>query len=326
VWVAEGASLDWPRTSPLRGLLASTRIQDLILAKLFSSNNKLPMARSILFVLWLSCCSLLQIPTLTLAETRVSSLPKGGGAWTERSSSRQRFRKILSFRGGDDYDAYQEDDATTTISGASTVADDFTLLSDTVLHDHWRRLINRRVRLPSGLVADFEIVGQRGTDEAVLVFCWNTHRKTATLVSEYMPATHNRQLGLAAGMVEAHKHGSNEDANDDNDSMQLTAAQHELEEECRLTGGQWIRLTGDRPVTMDKYSTTRLSVFLVLDPVPVTDGNHKQRDELEEGMEVVENVSVDDLRRMMKDAQLTVVGSWASLLALDRLREIGEVE
>lgn len=292
------------------------------------------MARILLTLIWLSCFRLLQIPTLALAETRASSLPKRG---------RPSFLGILSLRGGDD--ANQEDDATIISNTSSTsttettandplfttstnVVDGFALLSDTVLHDHWRRLINRRVRLPSGLVADFEIVAQRGTDEAVLVFCWNTHRKTATLVREYMPATHSKRLGLAAGMVEAHKHGDNNGGNndDDNDSMQLTAAQHELEEECRLTGGRWFRLTGDTPVTMDKYSTTRLSVFLVLDPVPVTDGNHKPRDELEEGMEVVENVTVEELRRMMRHAELTVVGSWATLLALKKLREMGEIE
>ena len=215
-------------------------------------------------------------------------------------------------------DASPNSISTTRYTNTSkTEVDGFTLLSDTILHDHWRRLILRQVQLPSGLVADFEIVGQRGSDEAVLVFCWNTRQKTATLIREYMPAMHGKRHGLAAGMVELHKHSADDTA--------LTAAQHELEEECRLTGGQWIRLTDrDSPVTMDKYSTTRLSVFLVLDPVPVGTGG-KSRDELEEGMEVVENVTVDELWTLMKDAQLTVVGSWASLLALAKLREIGEL-
>jgi len=234
-----------------------------------------------------------------------------------------------------------DDPSSSSNSNATNTGDGFTLLSDTVLHDQWRRLVCRRVRLPSGLVADFEIVGQssRGgdtTDQAVLVFVWNTSRHTATLVREYMPATHSLMHGVAAGMVEAHKHhrggaaagaaggGASRDKDED-DSMQLTAAQHELEEECHLTGGRWIRLT-EAPVTMDKYSTTRLTCYLVLDPVPVPADHRRQRDETEEGMEVVEGVTLDELRRMMTNsARMTAVGSWASLLALEKLREMGEI-
>ena len=256
--------------------------------------------------------------------------------------------------GGGDSSSTTDDRFSSSSNNATTTVDGFTLLSDTVLHDQWRRLIRRRVRLPSGLVADFEIVGQssRGggdttttTDQAVLVFVWNTSRHTATLLREYMPATHTLMHGLAAGMVEAHKHhrgasrdeDDNEDDNNNNDddedednnnhddSMQRTAAQHELEEECRLTGGRWIRLT-DAPVTMDKYSTTRLTCYLVLDPVPVPADHRRQRDETEEGMEVVEGVTLDELRRMMtSSARMTAVGSWASLLALEKLREMGEI-
>jgi ADP-ribose pyrophosphatase YjhB (NUDIX family) len=208
--------------------------------------------------------------------------------------------------------------------------DGFTLLSDTVIYEKWRRLVSRKVQLPSGKTADFEIVGQscpggddddaasvhRRTDHAVLIFVWNRTTKTTTLIREYMPSVHRKMYGLAAGMVEADKH----------DNTPLTAARHELAEECRLQGGEWIRLTGV-PVTMDKYSTTALTVYLVLDPEPVEQQNEQPRDDTEEGMEVVPNVTVDELlQRITNSADMTVVGSWASLLALGKLRELGELQ
>jgi len=215
----------------------------------------------------------------------------------------------------------------------NNVADGFTLLSDTVLHDKWRRLTSRKVRLPSGLIADFEIVSQsghgssKGTDQAVLIFVWNTSTKTATLVTEYMPATHCKMFGLAAGMVEADKHNEvGNEGSDQEESMQLIAAKYELEEECRLTGGRWIQLTAT-PVVMDKYCTTAVTAFLVLDPTPVDSGKQKPRDDTEEGMQVIKGVSIAELQRMMtKSAEMTVVGTWATLLALDKLREMGEIE
>lgn len=220
---------------------------------------------------------------------------------------------------------------------SDNVVDGFALLSDTVLYDKWRRLISRKVRFPSGLVADFEIVSQSsghhgddsqgGTDQAVLVFVWNTSTKTATLISEYMPSTHCKMHGLAAGVVEADKHNnSNNNNSSSEESMQLAAAKCELEEECRLTGGQWIQLT-KTPVVTDKYCTTAMTAFLVLDPVPI--GNNQklpQRDVTEEGMTILENVSIADLRRKMTEtAEMTIVGTWATLLALDKLREMGEI-
>jgi hypothetical protein len=222
--------------------------------------------------------------------------------------------------------------------------DAYEIVSEEVLHDHWRRLIRRSVRLPTGTsssssrVVDFEIVAQKGTDQAVLVFCWNTVTKRATLIREYMPSTHCRMMGLAAGMVEDDKHGNGGDSDkatgdaesvhdsvgDYEDDMRLTAAKDELEEECRLVGGRWMRLT-ERGVVMDKYSTTRLSVYLVLDPESVHEDDAKPRD-LEEDIQVVPGVSAGEIRDMIVTGRMTVVGGWASLLALQKLRELGEIE
>jgi hypothetical protein len=140
-------------------------------------------------------------------------------------------------------------------------------------------------------------------------------------------------------MVEADKHhrqrsDGGEDGGTTMAEMRLTAAQHELEEESRLRGGTWHRLTPpDGPVPMDKYSSTALTVFLVIDPEPVDENGGasgcRQRDDTEEGMEILPNVTLERLRDVylnQRNNRMTVVGSWATLLALERLREMGEID
>jgi hypothetical protein len=246
------------------------------------------------------------------------------------------FSELRPLRGGALPHATPNDDTADTATDAIEVDQDnitnpYEIVKEEVLHDHWRRLIRRSVRLPGKTkVVDFEIVAQKGTDQAVLVFCWNTATKRATLIREYMPSTHSLMMGLAAGMVEDDKHGNG--AGDtitvpgivDNNDMQLTAAKHELEEECLLVGGRWMRLT-KKEVVMDKYSTTRLTVYLVLDPEPVHANDAKPRD-LEEDIQVIPGVSIDEIRDMIVTGQMTVVGGWASLLALEKLRELGEID
>jgi len=203
--------------------------------------------------------------------------------------------------------------------GFDTTEETFEIVKDEVLHSHWRRLIRRSVVMPGSTKAiNFEIVAQTGTDQAVLVFVWKTDAARTVLIREYMPAVNRRMVGLAAGMVED-KHNEDNGADDD---IRLTAAKHELEEECLLTGGTWTCLATD--VTMDKYSTTRLSVYLVLDPEPIHVDDAKPRD-AEEDIHVVPDVSVEQLREWIAAGELTVVGSWASLLALEKLRELGEI-
>jgi hypothetical protein len=191
-------------------------------------------------------------------------------------------------------------------------------LSENLLYEgKWRSLLNRQVQFPSGANADFEIVTQNGTDRAVLIFVWNSATKTTTLIREFMPASDGMKIGLAAGMVDD-KH-----SNEDEDPI-LVAAQFELEEECQLKGGKWQPLVAN--ILMDKYSTTRLSVYLVIDPTSVESANARSRDELEEGMQILSHVTISQLMTWIDGGHMTVVGSWACLLALRRLQEIGEID
>lgn len=236
-----------------------------------------------------------------LAAATGSSVPTAGG---RIRSTVGRLRAGQSTADPPDQDA----------AGLADAPGNVRLVEDVILHDGWRRLVRRTVRLPSALVVDYEIVAQRGSDRAVLVFVWNTRTQTATLVREYMPALHQRVLGLAAGMVEE-KH---QDGNGPRDA-QRTAAEQELEEECRRKGGTWYRLT-EEDSTMDKYCSTKLGVYLVIDPIPVSQEEALPRDATEEGMEVVTGITIPELLDLIYNGKLTVVGGWASLLAITKLR------
>ena len=95
------------------------------------------------------------------------------------------------------------------------------ILQETIIYNGWRKLVNRRVQLPTPTndddknienckqqqrVVDFEIVfqGDHGgtvSDEAVLMFVWNCSTQTAVLLFEYMPLIPQFLSRLAAGVV-----------------------------------------------------------------------------------------------------------------------------
>ena len=137
-------------------------------------------------------------------------------------------------------------------------------------------------------------------------------------VKEYNPGCHKRLFGVAAGLVEE-KHSFSSGMDDDS----LTAAQFELEEECHLKGGIWYRLTSEgATVPMDKYVVTEICPYLVIDANHVS--NPRPLD-VEEDIEIIRNVSVEDIHRMIKDGEMNLVGGWACMLAIEKLRELGEI-
>eukprot|EP00540_Astrosyne_radiata_P021595 CAMPEP_0116836364 /NCGR_PEP_ID=MMETSP0418-20121206/8058_1 /TAXON_ID=1158023 /ORGANISM="Astrosyne radiata, Strain 13vi08-1A" /LENGTH=141 /DNA_ID=CAMNT_0004466131 /DNA_START=80 /DNA_END=506 /DNA_ORIENTATION=+ len=127
---------------------------------------------------------------------------------------------------------------------------------------------------------------------------------------EYNPGPHESLFGLAAGLIEE-KHDSNP----------RIAAEHELEEECQMRGGKWYQLT-ERPLAMDKYDTTKIYSYLAIDPKTVE--NPRPLDE-EEDIEIVSGVSVEEILAMIKRGQMNLVGGCACLLAIEKLRELGEI-
>ena len=160
----------------------------------------------------------------------------------------------------------------------------------------------------------YQIVDQKGAG-AVIIFVWNTTTKTATLIREYNPGCHKVLHGLAAGIVE-------QDPNK-HDGDFAVAARHELEEECHLSGGTWYRLVDENiRVPMDKYVVTEIVAYLVVDPEVVE--NPRPLDE-EEYIEIVEGVTEQDVWDMIEGGDMNLVGGWASMLALNKLRSLGEI-
>ena len=150
---------------------------------------------------------------------------------------------------------------------------------------------------------------------AVIIFAWDSKTKTATIVREYNPGCHKILSGLAAGIVETdpEKHDSDFDL----------AAQQELEEECHLSGGTWYRLVQEGvSVPMDKYVVTEIVAYLVIDPVKVE--NPRPLDD-EEDIEIVEGVTEQEIRTIIENGDMNLVGGWASMLALNKLRTLGEI-
>jgi hypothetical protein len=185
----------------------------------------------------------------------------------------------------------------------------FEIVDETIAYSGWRTILKRKVLMRNGKVVDFDLVGVKTGDGAVLIFAWNSTSKTATMIREYMPASHRVMYGLAAGLIED-KHGHDTEL----------AARHELEEECHLKNGKWILLTKE-PVAMDKYSTTKMYCYLVIDPEP--ESNPKPLDD-EEDIEIVEGITIPEILEWVAGGEMNLVGGWGALLAIEKLRELGE--
>lgn len=157
-----------------------------------------------------------------------------------------------------------------------------------------------------------QIVDQRGAG-ASLVFAWNSKTKTATIIREYNPGCDKILNGIAAGLVEEDKHGSDYEV----------AARHELEEETNLSGGTWFRLLNDdKSIAMDKYTVTEAVAYLVIDAVKVD--NPRPLDD-EEDIEIIHGVTVDEIMEMIRAGEMNCIGGFASLLAIEKLRSLGEI-
>jgi ADP-ribose pyrophosphatase YjhB (NUDIX family) len=233
-------------------------------------------------------------PLALMQKHVLESIPRGGYA----------------DNGNDDgyNDASKTTDSTITTSPASE-ASGFEIIDEKIVYSGWRTILQRKVRMRNGKVVDFDLVGVKTGEGAVLVFAWDTKSKTATVIREYMPASNRILWGLAAGLIEE-KHGHDTEL----------AARHELEEECHLKGGQWIPLL-TQPAAMDKYATTVIQCYLVIDPEPET--NPKPLDD-EEDIEIISGVTIPEILSYVKDGEMNLVGGYGSLLAIEKLRELGK--
>lgn len=96
-----------------------------------------------------------------------------------------------------------------------------------------------------------------------------------------------------------------------------------LFQSSHLAGGAWYRLTEEGvSVPMDKYVVTEITPYLVIDPQHVPDP--RPLDD-EEDIEIVTRVSIEEIVRMIREGDFNLVGGWGALLALEKLRELGEI-
>ena len=74
---------------------------------------------------------------------------------------------------------------------------------------------------------------------------------------------------------------------------------------------------------MDKYVQSKVTPYLVLDAHVVE--NPRPLD-AEEDIEIIRGVTVEEIKEMIEGGDMNLVGSWASLLALQKLKELNEIE
>lgn len=122
---------------------------------------------------------------------------------------------------------------------------------------------------------------------------------------------HTHTHSPVAGGVEDHKHASS-----------FEAAQHELEEEAHLVGGTWhcLLASEETKAPADKYSTCPFSFYLVVDPEMEHDPKPHDEDEL---LVVHRGVTVPEVKGLIREGKMTVPAACASLLAIDKIRELG---
>jgi ADP-ribose pyrophosphatase YjhB (NUDIX family) len=212
--------------------------------------------------------------------------------WTSTKRAKQfssTFNNNIIPRGGESSSSSSNNIDIDVSKSDSENEKDFEILDEKTVYSGWRTIVQRKVRMRNNKVVDFDLVGVKTGDSAVLIFAWDTKSKTATLIKEYMPASNRILWGLAAGLVEE-KHN--------NHNTEL-AARHELEEECHLKNGKWIPLL-HQPTAMDKYSTTTIQCYLVLDP------------EKEEDPKPLDEVSNVQPRNLMQVIFLSIYYVWCS--------------
>jgi hypothetical protein len=156
-----------------------------------------------------------------------------------------------------------------------------------------------------------------GTSWAVtrqLLVCCNLSLRLAhwkcSLISEYCPGVDGVKSGIPGGLYEERKH-----------SDLLNAAQDELNEEAGLIGGTWFALAPEG-IPQDKYSRNRLHPYLVIDSS--IDPNPRGQDDTEQ-ITVEHGVSLAEAKRRLLAGDMPAPAAMVTLMAIDKLRELGYV-
>ncbi|CAO3600776.1 unnamed protein product [Absidia cylindrospora] len=164
-----------------------------------------------------------------------------------------------------------------------------------------------------GRVIKWDVVGHHTPYPTfVVVFTFNTKSKTTCILKEYAQGTNEIKYTCVSGSVDRRKHQS-----------PLESAQHELSEEARLTGGEWISLLPEEQkdgISELKWGRNRFVPYLCINPEQ--DDQPRQRDE-EECIQVVDNVEIADLKRFITKGEFMLPSVQTSWMALEYLSTNG---
>ncbi|ORZ03479.1 hypothetical protein BCR43DRAFT_52313 [Syncephalastrum racemosum] len=183
-------------------------------------------------------------------------------------------------------------------------------------NDSYITVWNRTTRFPDGREIDWDIVGHdRPSPAFVIVFTFDTKKKTTCILKEYVQGTNEIKYTCVAGGVDPKKHTSPQQS-----------AEHELSEEARLKGGRWINLLpADQPdgISELKWGLNRFVPYLCLDPQ--VDPTPMARDH-EEYMEVVPEVSIADFKRFILQGKVLLPSVQTAWMAFEYLARNGLFE
>ncbi|KAI9356078.1 hypothetical protein BD770DRAFT_420417 [Pilaira anomala] len=186
------------------------------------------------------------------------------------------------------------------------------IVNETVLHKRYITVWNRTTQFEDGRVIDWDVVGHDTPYPTfVVVFTFDTKKKTTCILKEYAQGTNEIKYTCVAGSYDQRKHQS-----------VLEAAQHELSEEARLKGGEWINLlpANHSPdgISELKWGKNRFIPYLCLDPIE--DENPLERD-AEEYIQVVKGVIIDHLESFITQGEMMLPSVQTSWMALSYLRK-----
>ena len=178
-------------------------------------------------------------------------------------------------------------------------------------HDDVPSLAKRLDASPQGKTVRWHIVGcPLGNFSSVVIFPYDSRTGTCSLIREYCPGIHEVKSGIPGGLYEQHKH----------DDL-MNAARDELNEEAGLIGGTWFALAPEG-IPQDKYSRNRLHPYLVIDSS--IDLDPRAQDDTEQ-IEVEHGVSLDEAKRRLFAGEMPAPAAMVTLMAIDKLRELGYV-
>jgi hypothetical protein len=102
----------------------------------------------------------------------------------------------------------------------------------------------------------------------------------------------------------------------------LECCKFELEEEAHLESTTWIPLLHDESstVSLDKYSDNKFYAYLAIDCKKV---NSPRPIDEEEYIKIKPNITYGQLMKLISSGQMNVLSSYASLMAIKKLTDLG---